>query len=766
MAIDLTSNIISWWKLNETSGTAVSDNSGDNNGTLVSESIANTTSINAPDGRTRSFFINDAHGRNVNLDDVADFSFGDGSVDSPFSFALWANMGSSSGDGIFISKYNTSTNIEYVLRKSGTYTFIQLFDGTTGSANASFQIPSYQDDSWHFLVATYDGRGGSDAHLGLRFYVDGIESDSYRPSMSGTYSSMNNTSAKLYLGGRESGGLNLDGYLSDVMIFDKSLTDGEVRYLYNDGFGVTSLIDSIADSISAPTLIYPNGGEIFTEGDINIQWKEPGSLLSTELIWYEIFITDDFDKNKKEELIQIAAIPSGNTSYSYTIEKNLRGERCRVGIRSVNNRGFRSNMSFSADNFTIINEGLPSPVLLEPIKGNTYFSYVPFIFDHNGVLGRSSQRSFYQIYYKSDKKEIDWTLLQSNIMVGSDPINIDVSDFDTNSDYVFKIELVDGGNTSAPVFIEEININNINLFLIDTIAPIGTIKIIDNEEYTKDTSLILQISASDETSAVKDVQIQQTNMVSGETNDIDKSPFVPLTPLLTWDIKPEGSSTEVLDGVKLIQARFRDYGNNQLQIFSEKYFRTYKNLDNREVTSFFYGSIGANSNLYSTFASVSSTGSQAELYRDFTFLSALAGDATSIEIYNNVLYIAIKDDENKGILQRYTGGSVNTIADNTQEFLDVSETVVNSLYASDSVINAMEVFDNTLFLGLDNGTLLSFKGSSVSLENNDYLNIRSIRNIRTDGIMLYIFFNNTTEILIMNKNVAGSYIFSTVDTES
>ena len=519
------------------------------------------------------------------------------------------------------------------------------------------------------------------------------------------------------------------------------------------------------NTISAPTLIYPNGGEIFTEGDINIQWSEPGSLPTTELIWYEIFITDDFNKTKKEELIQIATIPSGQTSYNYAIQKNLRGEKCRVGIRSVNNKGQKSNISFSADNFTIINEGLPSPVVLDPVKGNTYFSYMLFTFDHNGVLGRSSQRSFYQIYYKSDNQNIDWTLLQGNIMVGTDPVNIDVSSFNTDSDYVFKIELVDGDRISAPVFIEEININNINVFLIDTEPPTGSVKIVGNNEYTKDTGLILELSSSDEISATKEVQIQQVNTETGDTNNLDNTPYISLTPLITWDIKPEGDNTEIVDGVKLIQARFRDYGSNTIQDSSQKQFRTYKNLDNREVTTILYGSNGTTSNLYYAFAKNDDSGVLAELYKDLTFVSTLIGDCTSLEIYNNVLYVAIKDDENKGVLQRLTT-TVDTVADNDQQFLDVSELVFNSLYTADSVINAMEVFDNTLFLGLDNGELLSFKGSAVASQNIDYLNLKSVRELGTDGNMLYIFFKNTTEMLIMRKDLGGNYIFDTVDTES
>ena len=102
--------------------------------------------------------------------------------------------------------------------------------------------------------------------------------------------------------------------------------------------------------------------------------------------------------------------------------------------------------------------------------------------------------------------------------------------------------------------------------------------------------------------------------------------------------------------------------------------------------------------------------------------------------------------------------------DNDNQYTSETEITLNALYRSDSVINTMEVFDSKLFMGLQNGELLSFNGSTITVEHNDYLNSRSINFIKTDDNLLYIFFKNTTEILIMNKNSRGDYIFTTVDT--
>ena len=170
--------------------------------------------------------------------------------------------------------------------------------------------------------------------------------------------------------------------------------------------------------------------------------------------------------------------------------------------------------------------------------------------------------------------------------------------------------------------------------------------------------------------------------------------------------------------------------------------------------------------MYYTFVGDDLLNISPQLYKNLTLLSTLEGEATSLEFYNNILYVAIKDDENKGILQRLSAGTVNTVVDNDSQFLDSSQTILNSLFTADSVINTMEVFDDILFLGLDNGELLSFQGASIVSENSSNLNIKSINNLKTDGNLLYIFFDNTTEILIMNKNSNGDYIFNTVDTEN
>ncbi len=519
-----------------------------------------------------------------------------------------------------------------------------------------------------------------------------------------------------------------------------------------------------------PTLIYPNGGEIFTEGSISVQWNEPLNIPSGQTIWYEIFVTDSYDVKKKPELIQIATIPYGNSSYSYYIDKNLKGKKCRVGIRAVNQNGTRSQISFSADEFTITNEELPPPSMMEPIEGSVYFSYVPFIFKHDAVMGRCSQRAFYQIFYSSEAQDIDWTLARGNIMVGSDPFDLDVSNFPISSDYALKIEMVDDGHVSPPLFINNITINNISYFVIDTTPPKGSIKIIDNEEYVKNKDFIVQLEAYDKSSGIKEYHIEETD-IAKFADAVTPADFaeatIPglystMTPISSWDIRTND------DGVKLIKVRYKDYGDNViLDSALAIYFRTYKELENREITAF----LNSGTDLYTAFTdqagnpSMAISGSNPLLYKNQSLLYTLDGNATALEYYNNVLYVAIQDtSENKGILQRESGSALQSVVGNDNQYTDVEETTLNSLYLSDSVINTMEIFDGKLFIGLQNGELLSFDGARMTTEHSAYANIRNINLVTTNNNLLYIFFENTTEVLIMYKNSSGNYVFTIVET--
>jgi len=140
------------------------------------------------------------------------------------------------------------------------------------------------------------------------------------------------------------------------------------------------------DYFNGPTLLSPNGGELFTTRDINITWLEPSDINAhDQLVWYEILFAESYSKIKAPNWITIAKLTTGNSSFTWNVSEYIKGHRCRIGIRAINSWGQTSKISYSASNFSIQDRKLPTPAVIEPTRNTNYYSYVPFILDKKGI---------------------------------------------------------------------------------------------------------------------------------------------------------------------------------------------------------------------------------------------------------------------------------------------------------------------------------------------------------------------------------------------
>ena len=46
-----------------------------------------------------------------------------------------------------------------------------------------------------------------------------------------------------------------------------------------------------------------------------------------------------------------------------------------------------------------------------------------------------------------------------------------------------------------------------------------------------------------------------------------------------------------------------------------------------------------------------------------------------------------------------------------------------------------------------------------------YVNTRNIYKLATDGNLLYVFFSDCDEIVVMRKTIGGGYVFSEINIE-
>ena len=245
---------VSQWKLNEdAANTSVVDTIGLQDGV----STANTSTLAATGKISGAFDFDDQY--TVEVNDNGAYSFGDGADDSPFSIAAWiyVTAGFDNWNHI-LSKHDETTGAE--AREWRTYistlerfTFV-IYD-ESANASLSKSMDSNLSVGWHFVVGTYDGRGGAAANDGIILYVDGFAVSADKFS-SGTYVAMENLTTKVAIGANYGTDGNLGNFFDDkidnVILYSTELTATDVENLWNSGNGTESTnavkVNVISDS--------------------------------------------------------------------------------------------------------------------------------------------------------------------------------------------------------------------------------------------------------------------------------------------------------------------------------------------------------------------------------------------------------------------------------------------------------------------------------------------------------------------------------------
>ena len=165
--------------------------------------------------------------------DSDDFSFGNGTTDSPFSISAWINMTDATKFRI-ANKLGGGSNHEYLFTtSSGDLIALNLYDESSGGRigrSYGTALTSYQGQ-WIHVACTYDG---SSASSGIRIYLNGVRVDDASSDIAG-YVAMENTSSPLLIG-KQSGGSGdtfANGYMDEVAVFNTELTESQVQSIYN-----------------------------------------------------------------------------------------------------------------------------------------------------------------------------------------------------------------------------------------------------------------------------------------------------------------------------------------------------------------------------------------------------------------------------------------------------------------------------------------------------------------------------------------------------
>jgi len=227
---------IAQWKLNEDAKTSiVFDAVGGYDGNLYTNagSLANTDLVASEGIINGAFNFNSFYHIRVPYDPV--FSFTDGTKDKPFSVAAWVYKTQDGAQSI-AAKGPVAATTEWIFTLSGSGMGVTLFDSALSKIVTKYLAIEITIDEWHFVVATYDGRGGSalnDTDEGIIMWLDGEIYDGAGIT-NAFYENMRDNSIEVEIGSLRLGATSeMAGKIDNVMIFNKALTEQEVIALYN-----------------------------------------------------------------------------------------------------------------------------------------------------------------------------------------------------------------------------------------------------------------------------------------------------------------------------------------------------------------------------------------------------------------------------------------------------------------------------------------------------------------------------------------------------
>ncbi len=224
------------WKMNDDAATAtVVDAMGDHNGTYKDGSGNINTSTGASTGKIGGALDFDGD-EYVEIADHADFSFGDGSDDSPFSISAWIYIDNISGYFPIVGKWATGNKEWYLELYTGKATFYILGEGTI--YRGRYYNTRLSTGQWYYVVTTYDGRGGASAQDGMKIYVNAVRKDD-TDDVNSVYTAMSDGTAPVWIGRGDIEYAN--GQIDNVAIFNRVLTQREIIRLYNSGNGTEKL---------------------------------------------------------------------------------------------------------------------------------------------------------------------------------------------------------------------------------------------------------------------------------------------------------------------------------------------------------------------------------------------------------------------------------------------------------------------------------------------------------------------------------------------
>jgi len=168
----------------------------------------------------------------LQVPDSNDFSFGNGTTDSPFSLSAWINPDAVEFAGIAAKYVTNGWEWLFYLTDSNELRLQLLSNNTSGNSITLTTDVAIPINTWTHVSATYNANRLSN---GIDLYINGLPQSLVTEGGAGTYQAMTNTTAPLQIGTWAGSFRPISGQVSNVSIWDAELTQAQVSEIYNNG---------------------------------------------------------------------------------------------------------------------------------------------------------------------------------------------------------------------------------------------------------------------------------------------------------------------------------------------------------------------------------------------------------------------------------------------------------------------------------------------------------------------------------------------------
>lgn len=228
-----TSDLVAYWKMDETSGSTIVDSAGDNNGnyTDATDGVITTESVAGKVGTAIS--LSDSDSAHVTVPTSTTTSLDNLSA---LTVCTWVYVDSIPGaSGPILGKTGNA---------SGGNQSWQLYINDAGGGTISFRNRmkdvamtdvTLPYSSWQYLCGTWDG---SDGTSGMHIYLNGSEIAS--GTLSTASGTIDDSGLDIEMATDDSANTESSIRLDDVKIFDKVLTGAQIVSLYAGSAGTTA----------------------------------------------------------------------------------------------------------------------------------------------------------------------------------------------------------------------------------------------------------------------------------------------------------------------------------------------------------------------------------------------------------------------------------------------------------------------------------------------------------------------------------------------